>query len=655
MDAQILTNILNSLDALVYVSDLASGKILFVNDYGRNIWGNISADDEVSKETDEPVSSFFTWSSSILDTNESEDARPLSYERQFGREGEFYECRDTIIPWRSGKARLTCAFNIHTRRERENLYRTVFQAVSDSIFILKVEEDSVFRFLGCNPSFQDGINKSESEIFGRTISEIFETKQAESIQRSCRSCLEVKNNITFEFFADDRNQKQTWSIQLIPILDEFGEIPLLIGVASNITDRIHAEQEILKSREELREANQRLLIAIDHSNKMADTAKSANEAKSEFLANMSHEIRTPMNGIIGMSHLLLDTDLNPDQRKYADLVKTSAESLLQLINDILDFSKIEAKKMVLELTEFHLGKLLENVLLLFQPKTKEKGIYLSYEPDPAMPIFYMGDPTRLRQILINLVGNAVKFTEKGGVRLAVNKINEADKFHTIKFSVFDTGIGIPESKLSHLFDPFLQVEASTSRKFGGTGLGLAIAKQLSELMGGDIGVQSILGQGSVFWFTTKFELRGTPDSKESDFPAFGRIEKRKIRTFNGKRILVAEDNSTNQIVISGILRKFGVTAKIVNHGKEAVSALEIAEYDLVLMDCQMPEMDGFEATGVIRSESSNVLNKKIPIIALTAYAMKGDREKCLDAGMDGYLAKPIDPEALEEVLSHWLG
>ncbi|BDA77638.1 hypothetical protein LPTSP3_g05680 [Leptospira kobayashii] len=653
MNSSILTNILESIDALVYVSDMGSGKILFVNEYGKSIWGNIPSELGESEEIKpNSISTLFTWNASILGS-ETVSSRSEPYERQFGPEGQFYECHDTVIHWGSGKARLTCAINIHDRREQEKLYKTVFQAVSDSIFILRVEEDSVFRFLGTNPAFQNEWQLHQSKIFGKTIHEVFSSEVANHLLLQCKQSLEEKKLIQFELEHRITGILKTWSVKITPVIDEFGEISLLIGVADDISERIRSEKAIKQSQDDLKEANQRLLIAIDHSNKMADTAREASAAKSEFLANMSHEIRTPMNGIIGMTHLLLETGLTQEQRKYSQLVKTSAESLLSLLNDILDFSKIEAKKLELEYTTFQVDKTIEEVLFLFQQKTIEKMISLNYESNLAEGESFLGDPSRLRQILINLIGNAVKFTRDGGVTITVEKKETVENRTKILFSIQDTGIGIPSHAIDQLFSPFHQVETSTTRKFGGTGLGLAIAKQLSELMGGTIGVASELGKGSTFWFTCVFENNVSRlDSNDSNAESKSPNQSKNVR-FQGKKVLVAEDNPTNQIVALGLLRKIGIEAKLVNNGKEVLEELSKNRYNLVLMDCQMPEMDGFEATARIRSQTEENFQTNIPIIALTAYAMKGDREKCINAGMNDYLSKPIQPTELALLIEKW--
>lgn len=400
--------------------------------------------------------------------------------------------------------------------------------------------------------------------------------------------------------------------------------------------RVKIQLELKRSREELMEA------------KLA--AEEALKYKSEFLANMSHEIRTPINGIIGMSEFLANTPLEEKQEEYLRIIRSSANSLLNLINDILDFSKFEAGKIELEKLHFNLYEHVEDTVKSMLFKVHEKNLRFEQAISPEVPKYVEGDPTRLRQILLNLISNAIKFTDQGSITAHVSIVEKSSETALVKFQIIDTGIGIDEEGVRRLFKSFSQVDASTTRQYGGTGLGLVISKSLTELMGGKIGVESQPGHGSTFWFTARLKL-----SKAE------RVAKPVQKEDNGQnvttgtlRILLAEDNLVNQKVASIHLEKLGHKVDVAGNGLMAVEAYKNSNYDMIFMDIQMPEADGLEATGMIRNyEKEKNIKKPVPIIAMTANAMKGDKEKCIEAGMDDYISKPFTAKALQNILTKY--
>lgn len=372
------------------------------------------------------------------------------------------------------------------------------------------------------------------------------------------------------------------------------------------------------------------------------TAAAANEAKSQFLAHMSHEIRTPLNGILGLTDILAQTKLNENQLEFIKTIRHSGEALLAIINDILDFSKIEAGKLELESIDFSLPVLCDDLEGLFMPQIQEKGLQFEITLDPTIPQFLNGDPLRIKQVLLNLISNSLKFTHEGHVKLDI-KQSQASPL-VLEFQVEDTGIGISEEKQDQLFKPFTQVDSSTTRKYGGTGLGLQISQRLVQLMGGHISLKSQVDKGSTFTFDLHLNA-GTKPIEADDEDTI-----RSNKPVENIRILVAEDNKTNQLVISTMLKRLGYQYHLCGDGQEALAQLDNQEYDLVLMDCQMPIMDGFLATQNIRK---NPDLKNLPIIALTAGATEKEQKQCFDSGMNDFLSKPIKLNVLKNALERW--
>ena len=418
-----------------------------------------------------------------------------------------------------------------------------------------------------------------------------------------------------------------------PIFDETGTLTTIIAIQRDISELKDREQALETARQ---------------------AAEAANEAKSQFLANMSHEIRTPMNGIIGMTGLLLTTALGKRQHGYANTIRVSGEALLDIINDILDFSKIDAGRLVFVETVFELRPVMQGTMDILEPSAQTKDVRLSMTIDDRLDAFVSGDKGRLRQVLLNLVGNAVKFTPSGSIQLSARPAGSGGSM--VRFEVSDTGIGIPAEDLSSIFESFSQIDASSSRRFEGTGLGLAISRQLVEGMGGELGVESTLGEGSTFWFELSLPADAPLTPREpadaidvSPVEGTDRVdEPDRVEPLPPLRILVAEDNTINQQVAEGFLTRLGHSVDIADTGAEAVAAVQAQAYDLVFMDVQMPQMDGLEATEAIRALPEP--QRSVPIIAMTANALQGDAELCLERGMNDYLSKPVLMDALQRAI-----
>ena len=437
----------------------------------------------------------------------------------------------------------------------------------------------------------------------------------------------------------------------------------LIRVYNNlkgeIAERKRAEKALLqakkqteKSKQEIEQVNRQLEVSIKRASRLADEADRANQSKSDFLANMSHEIRTPMNAIIGFSEVLSEEKLTKEQKKHVNIIKESGESLLQLINDILDLSKIEAGKLDTEIIECSLGRLLGVIEPLMRPRAEAKGLSFEVVKSEGLPALIRTDPIRLRQCLINLVSNAIKFTEKGYVRINIS-LEEMRYESYIRFDIEDTGIGIPPDKQKLVFSKFEQADGSTSRKYGGTGLGLPITKQLAHFLGGELTLTSEEGKGSVFSLVIPAGVDVTTQPSLEEYEYTGELGEADVDISKQAKVsgsvLVAEDSQTNQLLIKLLLEKLGLEITTVKDGKEAVEKVLSQSFDLIFMDIQMPNMNGYEATQELRSKGITT-----PIVALTAHAMKGDDEKCISAGCDDYLAKPLNRKRLVETVHKYL-
>ncbi len=546
------------------------------------------------------------------------------------------------------KTELIIAINNNKEKQADEIVENIMIG----LIVYKLEDindDRTLRIIYVNPAAEFLRNKKKEDMIGKTMDEVFPNARKQEIpQKYARVAREKKIDIIDDLsFTEDNQLEHAYTIKAFPLSDN------CVGIAiENETARKKAELDLLKEKE---------------------NAEAANTSKTQFLANMSHEIRTPLNGVLGMLQLLETTDLTDEQKYFINTSKKSSNSLLRIINDILDYARIESKKMILENIDFNIYNLFEEMTELFRPALQEKDIKINILIDEELPEIVTGDVFRIRQILSNMIGNAIKFTNEGEIKIIAEKMGKIkNNKMLIGFEIFDTGIGIPRDKLKDIFQSFTQVDYSNTRKYGGSGLGLAICKGLIEQMNGDIWVQSTEEIGSSFCFNISLGVPIGRDMIHFDTDDFGFQHNNFLnKKFSFKKdseskkihVLIAEDDLVSRMVIEKIAEKKGWKAKLADNATKAIEYFKNERFDVVLMDIQMPEVDGYQATRIIRDIEENELNTNIfddlkvnartPIIAMTAYALRGDREKCLAAGMDDYISKPLSANELNDKVEKW--
>ncbi len=549
------------------------------------------------------------------------------------------------------------AENFKKGQGTDSLYEGVFHGSMDAIFIIDMHNDC---FQQVNQAACKLLGYTENELLKLKPEALFTDEGVVLLHENFRRVLEQGSIIGQRTQMVSTTGIRDVSISAHKLL--VSQKNLVVGFVRDISESVQAEAALedlnatLENRvqqrtEEIHRANKELEDAITQANRHADESQGANKAKSQFVANMSHEIRTPLNAVIGMMELLVDMDLDEKQKETALIAQRSAKSLVAVVNDILDFSKIEAGKLELEKVVFVLPALIKEVVETFHFQAREKGLELNLKTAENLPELVVGDQGRLRQILVNLLGNALKFTASGSITMSVSQVPDKGQLASIEFLIKDTGMGIEESKLKNLFNNYTQADSSIANEFGGTGLGLAISKQLAEKMGGGMAVTSEYGLGSTFGFTVRFDL-----ASEAQVVAEIKTEEKSRESVKEKpvselRILLVEDNIVNQKVALGMLRKLGYPAQAANGGNEALDVLREAQFDLVFMDIQMPGLGGLEATKKIRSGEAGEENQEVSIIAMTAHATRQDRKNCLASGMNDYIPKPISTQLIYEAMT----
>lgn len=538
---------------------------------------------------------------------------------------------------------------------RAALLETVIKSANDGIIITKAMLDRPGpEIIYVNDAFTQISGYKAEEIVGKTPhilqNEFTKRETLDAMKQALSDGLPFKG----ELLNRHKNGQQYWiDISVMPVKNAAGVVTHFAAIERDITEKKTKDLQEKDIWVQLKRANLKAEAAARDLEESLAKAEAANIAKGDFLANMSHELRTPMNGVLGMASLLADTALSEEQREYVSTINSSGESLLMLLNDILDFSKIEAGALELEHIAYAFPDTIEKTANLLRPQAEKKGIDLRVDCDANVPAFIWGDPGRIRQIVMNLVGNAIKFTDHGHVCVK-SRMQEHNNTEMLYVSVEDTGMGIPANKLKDIFDKFTQADASVTRKYGGTGLGLAITKQLVSLMGGELGVESAQGKGSTFWFAIPCKPAQATDEMASfeHLRSLLQVPCSQMPIAEARALLV-DDYHVNRIFAEKLLRKFGfLQIDTAEDGIDALLKCNETVYDIIFMDCQMPNMDGYITTHEIRSLEASGL-KHIPIVAMTANAMVGDREKCLNAGMDDYLTKPLRAEHLRKSLQAW--